>query len=186
MADTLNHTNIPLTQDTVHINPMEIPQRQPLGEQFSGVVADVDGKQLLALMPLPDTETIARGNFVVRYGLRYIGRSHLSIVPGIVVLDYGDMLTGEDAWTFLLKRSNLHPRAEVVGYRNDGTDDIVMVRNLDMALPVEVLVYADESTIIPAYRPEALITLDEDLPPYLFEYLPRFNSLEEWKITLDV
>jgi hypothetical protein len=161
--------------------PPKIPPRQPIGETFNGVVLRYADRQALALTAQAGTETLASGQFVVRYGVRYLGTSFLSIVPGLLVLDYGDMLTGEDAWSFLTKKSNLHPRADVVGYRNDGQDDMVMVRTLDMGQPVEVLVYADEQATKPVYFPTALIVPSaEGLPPYLTEYLPCYDSLDAW------
>jgi hypothetical protein len=158
-----------------------IPPRQPIGEPFNGVVLLYQNRQALAWTPQAGTETLASGQFVIRYGVSYIGKTYLSIVPGMLVLDYGDILTGEDAWTFLLKKSNLHPRADVIGYRNDGQDDMVMVRTLDMGQPIEVLVYADEQATTPLYRPTALIALSlEGIPPYLAEYLPHYTSLDAW------
>ena len=65
---------------------------------------------------------------IVRYGVRFLGKPHLSVVPGLVAIDYGEMLIGEEAWIFLTKRSNLYPRAEVFGYRNDGHDDMITVK----------------------------------------------------------
>jgi hypothetical protein len=165
--------------------PPQIPPRQPFGEAFHGVVLSYAHQQALALTPQADSETLASGAFVLRYGVRYAGKSFLSIVPGLLVLDYGEALTGEEAWTFLIKKSNLHPRADVVGYRSDGQDDMVMVRNLDMALPIEVLVYPDEQAAMPAYRPSAIIApSSEGLPPYLTEYLPRYESLAAWNINV--
>jgi hypothetical protein len=138
--------------------------------------------QFLALEPQMDTQTVAEGEFVIRYGIRYLGRGHLSIVPGLVVLDYGDMLTGDDAWNFLIKRSNLYPRSEVVGYRNDGADDMTFIRNLDLALPPQVLVYSDRTATVPLARPTALIAdLRAPVPARLLDYLPRYESLAAWK-----
>jgi hypothetical protein len=161
--------------------PPTIPPRQPFGESFDGVVLRYENRQALALNLHAGAETLAQGQFIIRYGVRYLGKSFLSIVPGLLVLDYGDMLTGEDAWTFLLRKSNLHPRADVVGYRNDGQDDMVMVRTLDLGQPVEVLVYADTQATTPLYHPTALIAPSlEGIPPYLAEYLPHYDSLDAW------
>ncbi len=167
--------------------PKAIPERQPLGDPFAGVVLQLGQHLALAAEPQPTTTTLARGVFVVRYAVRFLGKTHFSIVPGLVVLDYGDILTGADAWNFLLMRSHLHPRAEVVGYRSDGTDDMVFVRQLDLAQPVEVLVYADSTATKPIARPTALIA-----PPTaaysgrLLDYLPRYDSLEAWQLEMSV
>src|SRR5688572_2653366 len=102
----------------------QLPERSPVSDEFSGVLIEIDGQQLLA-PELPDDEVpfLLGGTLLIRYGLRYLEKPHLSIVPGLLALDYGDMLTGEEAWDFIQKRSNLHPRADVFGYRNDGVDD---------------------------------------------------------------
>lgn len=119
---------------------------------------------------------------MIRYGLRLLGKLHVSIVPGLVVLDRGEMMTGEEAWDFLLKNSNLYPRSEVFGYKNDGTDDSIFIRSLDMAVAPEVLVYSDESAVKPIAKPAALIAPDvSGLPERLLHYLPRYPSLAEWQ-----
>ncbi len=159
-----------------------IPQREPIGDLFSGSIIQIGDKQALATSIDSDVASVASGSFVVRYGLRFLGKLHISIVPGIVVMDYGDMITGETAWDFLQKNSNLYPRSEVVGYRNDGTDDMLFVRRLDMAVPPEVLVYADDQATKPLAKPVALIAADvTGIPQRILEYIPHYLSLAEWQ-----
>ncbi len=159
-----------------------IPERRPIGDAFMGFVLQAEAGAILATEPQPKTEIIAQGQFVVRYGLRFLGKLHVSIVPGIVVLDYGDMITGEEAWDFLLKHSNLYPRSEVVGYRNDGTDDIITIKTLDMIVAPEVLVYADNTAIVPIARPAVLISsVTDDLPARLLEYIPHHLTIADWQ-----
>ena len=158
-----------------------IPERAPIGDLFRGVVLQIDGKQLLAIDPQPGAEIIASGELIIRYGLRFLGKLHQSIVPGLVVLDYGEMLTGEEAWEFLLKHSNLHPRAEVVGYRNNGSEDMVFIKTLDMAVLPEALVYNDKTSTTPLAHPAVLIGPETDgIPPRLLEYLPHYLTLADW------
>jgi hypothetical protein len=162
-----------------------IPERNPIGDLFTGFAIAVDGKEALAVNFQPKAEIIARGNFVVRYGLRYLGKPFLSVVPGLVALDYGDFLTGEEAWDFLLKGSNLYPRSEVIGYRNDGRDEMVVIKALDISLTPEVLIYADAAAITPIAKPTALITSsDADIPARLLKFLPCFANLTEWQSSL--
>jgi|SRR5690606_362569 len=159
-----------------------IPDRQPIADRFSGALLHINDAHLLARTPLAGTQTITAGELVVRYGVQYLGKPHLSIVPGLLALDYGEILTGEEAWEFLLHHSNLHPRADVIGYRNDGVDDMIVVKFLDLAAPVQVLVYADASATQPLARVRALIAEDtEAVPPRLLDYLPRYESLEAWQ-----
>lgn len=159
-----------------------IPERQPVSDLFNGVVLRVGQSQALALAPEAGAYIIASGSLIARYAIRYLGKPHLSIVPGLVALDYGDMLTGEDAWNFLLKRSALYPRADVIGYRNDGVDEMVAVKQLDLALPIDVYVYPEVRATIPCAHPTALIApTDAALPPRLLEYLPRYDTIEDWQ-----
>lgn len=161
---------------------VSIPERAPISDSFTGLVLQYGTAQALALTPQPGAEILASGDFVIRYGVRFLGKLHQSIVPGLLVLDYGDMLTGEDAWEFLFKRSNLHPRAEIVGYRNDGSDDMVFLRTLDFAVNPAVLAYPNLEATKPLAHPTALIaTVTDNLPSRLLEYLPIYASLDEWQ-----
>jgi hypothetical protein len=159
-----------------------IPQRAPVGDPFHGYLIQAGAEQALAADSLLQAAVIAAGDFTVRYGLRFLGKLHISIVPGLVVMDYGDMLTGEEAWTFLMTRSNLYPRSEVVGYRNDGEEDIVFIRALDLAVPPEVLVYDSENAAGPIARPTALIASDTaHLPARLVKFLQVYPSVSTWQ-----
>ncbi len=159
-----------------------IPEQNPIGDSFTGTVIQIGEAQALTTVDSWAVHGIATGMFVIRYGLRFLGKLHISIVPGLVVLDYGEIMTGEEAWDFLLKHSNLYPRSEVMGYRNDGTDDMALIRTLDMAVPPEVLVYADANSRKPIAKPTALIASDiSGLSDRLLSYLPRYASLADWQ-----
>jgi hypothetical protein len=159
-----------------------IPDRQPISDSFNGAVLQVNAAQALAVTVPTGIQIVASGEFIVRYAIRYLGKPHLSIVPGLVALDYGDMLTAEDAWNFLLKRSTLYPRADVIGYRNDGVDEMVVVKQLDLAEPIDVYVYPDANATVPCAHPTALIApVDAEIPPRLLEYLPRYATIEDWQ-----
>ncbi|NJO84821.1 MAG: hypothetical protein HC828_20005 [Blastochloris sp.] len=164
--------------------PREIPPRLPIGDAFQGAVVRVGENELLTLDAPPDADVIASGALMIRYGVRFLGKPHLSIVPGLVAVDYGQMFNGEEAWSFVLRRSNLYPRAEVFGYRNDGRDDMLTVKTLDVTLTPEVLVYANAAATTPLAKPTALITAGdalERIPPRVLEYLPRYESLDQWR-----
>lgn len=122
---------------------------------------------------------------MVRYGLRFLGKLHMAIVPELVALDYGDFLVGGEAWEFLLQRSNRYPRSEVIGHRNDGSDDMVFIRTLDMAVPPMVLVYENREAVIALASPTALIAPQTDgLPERLCQFLPVYPQLDAWQETL--
>lgn len=159
-----------------------IPERAPIGDHFEGLLISSHNKHALARTVQPETEVMASGALIVRYGLQYLGKPHQAIVPGLVALDYGDILTGEAAWEFLLNRSNLHPRADVVGYRSDGQDDMTVVKLLDLAAPIQALVYADEGAVLPVARINGVIaSADEPLPARLLAYVPRYETAAAWQ-----
>jgi hypothetical protein len=160
-----------------------IPEREPIGDSINGIVLQAGAQQILAREPLPGMEIVASGALIVRYGIRFLGKFHLSIVPGLVVMDYGDFLTGDDAWTFLLKGSHRYPRSEVVGFRNDGVDDMQFIRALDLAAPIQALVYEDAESVLPIARPAALIAPDTTgIASRILEFLPHYAALADWQL----
>lgn len=162
---------------------LPIPPREPIGDPFVGVVVEAGGRSVLVSAEM-DNSAAELSAYVVRYGIRYLGKPHLSIVPGLVAVDYGQMFNGEAGWDFLLKRSNLYPRAEVFGYRNDGRDEMMYVKNLDLALPLEALVYSSAEASQPITRIDALIVTEAvraTLSPRLRDYLAQYRTLAEWQ-----
>lgn len=158
-----------------------IPERKPISDVFTGLIVHVAGHDVL-MLALTDADDVDasithEGTFFVRYGLIYLQEAH-SMVPELIALDYGDMLAGEEAWDFILNRSNLYPRADVVGYRDDGTDDMVVLKKLDIMHPVEVLVYADDASRTPLAKVTGLIAADTShLPERLLRHLPQYDTL---------
>jgi hypothetical protein len=163
-----------------------IPERAPIGDSVSGwvVAADNNACALLIEPPPAHVRVVLSGLITLRYGLRFHGKPQLSIVPGLVAIDYGRMLTGEAAWEFLLRQSNLYPRAEVFGYRHDGRDEMMLVRALDLALAPHVLAYTTPADTTPAARVDALIGDGAALPERARPLLTPFASLDEWLAAL--
>jgi hypothetical protein len=159
-----------------------VPERVPVTDAFNGVIVQGRQAQALALSAPPGLDVVASGEFLIQYGVRFLGKPQTYIVPGLVVLDYGDLLTGEDGWNFLWHRHNLHPRAEVAGYRDDGRDDLVFFRQLDLSIPPQVLVYRHSDFVTPLARPTAFIgDVPTDLPSRLREYLPVHRTAADWE-----
>ncbi|MGB1285269.1 MAG: hypothetical protein ACPG7F_01950 [Aggregatilineales bacterium] len=159
----------------------DFPERQPVGDPFTGVISQMGDYILLSPEPLPDARTLFTGQFMVRYAIVYLERPYLSIVPELVALDYGDMLNGNEAWQFLLHNSNLHPRADVIGYRNDGEDEMIVLKKLDMARPPRVLVYGSPVATLPIVEASALICADTtSIPQRMRKHLPIYPSLNIW------
>lgn len=160
----------------------QIPDRKPIGDVVSGIISQFDNRYILSIHAILSAEFIAEGDFIMRYGITYLGKPHYSIVPDLVVVDYGEMLVGEDAWEFLTKQSNLYPRADVLGYRNDGSDEMLVVKQLDLAIPFNVLAYVSESKHIPVAKLTALIAPERNIyPERLLKYLPCYDTVAEWQ-----
>ncbi len=167
-----------------------IPERQPIQDIIAGYLISAEkGKRhfALALHPPKATQSVQQGQFVVRYAIPYLGKPQYAIVPDLVALDYGDILTGAEAWNFLFKRSNLHPRADVLGYRNDGIDEQITVKMLDLALPIQVYLYESVDTHIPVCQLAAVIA-QEETPSIarMCQYLMRYDDDEAWLNALSV
>jgi hypothetical protein len=102
-------------------------------------------------------------------------------VPGLLATDTGDIMTGSHAWDFLLNRSNLFPRADVQGYRNDGEDDMVFVKELDLMQPIQILVYETAEATAPLAQAAAVISTDLDsLPDRLQTYADIYPTIADW------
>lgn len=156
--------------------------RQPLSECVSGVVTEIDGHALLSAKALPGGEAIARGDLILRYGITFLGKPHLSIVPQLVVADYGELLNGEEAWAFLMSSAHLYPRADVCGFLNDGEDDMVALKQLDFDHPFDVFVYRQLQDELPMLKLSALVAGEPaPFPERLTRQLPRFDSLSAWR-----
>lgn len=157
-------------------------QRQPISEQVNGTVTKVDGRALLSTAEMTEGEAVARGDLILRYGITYMGKPHLSIVPHLVVADYGELINGEEAWTFLMTSAHLYPRADVCGFLHDGRDELVALKQLDFDHPFDVFVYRHIGEDLPLAKLSALIA-DESapFPERLLKHLPRFKSLDVWR-----
>ena len=167
------------------MSKQNIPDREPIGDDFNGVISLYKDQHILSTQSIASADGIAYGDFVIRYGIVYLGKPMYSIVPDLVVVDYGEMLVGEEAWIFLTEQSNLYPRSDVFGYRNDGTDENLFIKELDFAIPVEVLAFANESDKTPIATLSALIAPESaTYPEKLLKYLPRFDTLADWQATL--
>lgn len=157
-----------------------------MADAFTGLLLKRDDHHALASTAQPGALAAAEGALIIRYGICYLGKPHLAIVPGLVAIDYGTFLTGGEAWDFLLKRSNLYPRAEVFGYRSDGRDEQMWVRQLDLVLTPQVLVYRDEAQNVPLAQAHALIGPADAAPPRVRDYLPHYPTLADWPAEVDL
>lgn len=158
------------------------PHRRPISERVTGVVTRLGDATLLSSRKLPEGDEIAQGDLVIRYGITFLGKPQLSIVPDLVVADYGEMLYGDGAWQFLMDKGHLYPRADVCGRRNDGQEDMLAVKQLDFDYPYDVFIYDDVADSEPLTKLMALIAADRaKFPGRLIEHLPTFSSLDHWR-----
>lgn len=159
-----------------------IPERQPIHDRVTAALSQVGADVLLAAAAIPAGQTLLAGELLLRYGIPYLGRPFDSLVPDLVVADYGDMLVGEAAWTFLMERGHLHPRADVLGHRADGQDEMVVLKHLDPALPFDVFAYRQAADRQPLARVSALIAAEPtDFPARLLKHLPIYDSFDDWR-----
>lgn len=157
-------------------------QRQPISDMLTGTVTEVDGQALLSLAQLDDGAAVAQGDLIIRYGITYLGKPHLSIVPHLVVADYGELLSGEAAWEFLMTSAHLYPRADVCGLRDDGSEDMVVLKQLDFDHPYAVFVYRRLEDDQPFAALSALIDAPQAFASErLQRHLPRFDSVAAWR-----
>ena len=162
---------------------MDLP-RQTVEDPFRGHVLRLADVTLLSTLSDSTAETLASGPLLLRYGLVCLETPQHCLVPELVVMEYGELLSGEAAWDFLLHHSNLHPRAEVLGRRDDGFEDQLRVSRLDLAQTPRVLVWAADAAgdLTPVARPRAVITDEaEPLPGRLRQFLPLYPSLADWR-----
>ena len=172
-----------------------IPERRPVGDSVAAVLSRWQTYHLLSPAPLSlstsvespsaeqasqGLETLQQGVFFVRYALEYLGKPQYCIAPELVTLDYGDGMAGDEAFDFLIHKSNLYPRGDVFGWRNDGVDEMIVIKKLDLAQPTRLLVYADAQSTQPLAEAVALIGRDfSAFPPRLLQYAPRrFDSAD--------
>lgn len=162
-----------------------IPERQAIDDNFTGIVIDAGEHFLLSDETVEGYDSRHEGTFVLRYGVTFLGKPHMSIVPALLALDYGVFKTGEDAWDFLLHKSNLHPRADVLGHKNDGKDAQVYIKELDLMYPYDILVYTDDEATKPLCKVDAIITQKPDtVPERLAKYANIFPTIQDWQKAL--
>ena len=161
----------------------KIPAPELIGDTLAAGLIQGDEGLILTLGALPpgiDRARVARptGPLTVRYAIAYLQRE-AAIVPGLFVSDLGDMRVGREAWDQALEQTNLHPRADILGLRDDGQDDQVVLKNLDFGRPISVLVYATPEDRLPLGKLAAYWAASESaaVPDLLAAYLPRLDRL---------
>jgi len=154
---------------------------QPVTDCVKGALTHIDGAVLLSRQPLlPAGEELAYGALFLRYGIPYL-RAPYVIIPGLVVADYGEMLSGEQAWDFLRISAHLHPRADLCGWRSDGSVDMLPLKHLDFDRPYAVFAFTADADTQPLAAVQAGIDPDPAWTPRLHKHLPFYCSLKAWR-----
>ncbi len=160
---------------------MHIPSPELIGDQIDGAVYAVPGGNVLVLGTLPATlartQPLLGGSLVVRYALPLVEPPTEAIIPGLFAAEKGGMLVGREAWDYIQRQFQLHPRADIVGLRLNGTRAQVFLRELDLGAPVRVLAYSTPESTTPAAEVRALL-IGANAPPVpdlLAKYLPLMD-----------
>ncbi|MFC1960572.1 hypothetical protein ACFLYO_07670 [Chloroflexota bacterium] len=161
----------------------EVPDPVLLGDEVTGVLYTVENDTFLILGTPPDwlpQEAIQHtGPLVVRYALPY-AYQNVAIVPGLFASDYGECLVGRVAWDYAQNNFTMHPRGTIAGLRTDGTDDEMLVRELDFGRDVEVHAYRNLAARMPMTQLTGCwlgSNAPSDLPDLLTQHLPRLEHL---------
>ena len=159
-----------------------MPHRTPINDTFHGVVCRSKFHVLLTITPLDNWDIVASGEFIIRYAIPYLEKPHLAIVPDLVVADYGQSFVGEVMWQFILTKNNRYPRADVIGYRNDGMDEMIPLKKLDLANDFQTLVFDNLDANKAITHVDALIAPSTyDCPSRLGQYLARYSTVTDWE-----
>ncbi len=157
-------------------------KRQPIADCISGALVRINGDVFLAQEATDAVELMFAGDFVVRYGITYLGRPTVSIVPELVVADYGELLAGDQAWSFLMESAHLYPRADVCGRRSDGEEDMVALKQLDFDHPYHVFAYRLVDDRIPVAKICAILGNEHSVwPERLLRHLRCYDSVNDWR-----
>ncbi len=158
--------------------PLRIPPPEYIGETVSGAVYDLPGGMALLIgqppAALADHEPLLGGTVTVRYGIPMSTPPTDVVVPGLFVSEMGAALIGREAWDYMQRRFQMHPRADIIGLRMNGASAQVFLRELDWGAPVRVFVYDSAAARAPTAELKALVTGPEAPPPpeLLAQYLP--------------
>lgn len=157
----------------------KIPEPEYIADSVDGAIYQtVTGARLLIDMEIDTAVTaarlIARGSFTICYGISLLRPPTEAVIPGLFFGERGGSLVGREGWQYLQDHFQVHPRADVVGLKIDGTRAEYWVRELDFGVPVRVFAYAAPTDTKPLIELHAFSAADVSALPELFvRYLPR-------------
>lgn len=155
---------------------MPTPTPELIGEAINGAVYDLPGGTALVIGAAPsalsDLEPLLSGSLIVRYALPLLDPPTDAVIPGLIAGERGGILVGQEAWDYIQKHFQVHPRADVVGIHIDGSPAQHFLREVDLGAAVRVLIYDSETASVAAAEVTALVANEnESLPKLLTKYL---------------
>lgn len=105
-------------------------------------------------------DVLLSGALVLRYGLPYLYEAD-ALIPQLVYDDHRQQHTGRELFAFVEARGRAYPRADVIGVRLSGGDDHVFLRDLDLALPLEVMAHSRDVPDSAPVRLQAAVLVEE-------------------------
>src|SRR5215831_4035653 len=162
--------------------PRSIPAPELIGESVEGAVYELSGNNILVFGAVPESlagrAPLIRGTLTVSYGLPLLTPPTEAIIPGLFVAEKGGILVGREAWDYIQSNFQIHPRADVVGKRPDGSDIQVFVREIDFGRDVRVFVFSAPEVTKAVAEVTGLIAEASAVPDLLGKYLPRNRDLD--------
>lgn len=165
--------------------PRSIPSPELIGETLEGAVYDVSGRMILLLGAPPAAWTgrspLLHGSLTVRYALPLVTPPSDAVIPGLFAAEKGGILVGREAWDYIQEHFQIHPRADVIGKRPDGSDIQVFLREVDLGRDVRVFVFTSPEAAQPACEVTGLVVgtgAPAPTPALLSKYLPLVQNLD--------
>jgi hypothetical protein len=156
------------------------PTPELIGEAINGAVYDLPGGTTLVVGTIPselaELKPRLSGSLIARYAIPLLDPPTDAVIPGLIAGERGGILVGQEAWDYIQKHFQVHPRADVVGLHLDGSPAQHFLREVDLGATVRVLIYDSETATVAAAEVTALIANEnEPLPELLIRYLPVKN-----------
>lgn len=107
-------------------------------------------------------ESLMAGRLALRYGLRFLYGED-TLIPQLVFDDHRREHTGRALFTFVEKRGDAYPRADVAGVRLSGKAEEVRMRDLDLAEPLVVVASSRDDASLPPVRLDACVVVDAEV-----------------------
>ncbi len=167
--------------------PPKIPSPELVGEPIDGAVYALPSGNVLVVGEVPEglagRPPLHGGALIIRYALPLLQPPSDAVIPGLFAAEKGGMLVGREAWDYIQRQFQVHPRADVVGLGVNGKQMQVFLREVDLGAPVRVLVYENAEATTPAAEIGALLIGADALP--LPDLLARYLPLTDVEALLD-